>query len=61
VLRLLPATASCMNLVQKNQFPELNRQILAINCIVWNNILSTGGDALRYLICSRKRKGGVTL
>jgi hypothetical protein len=28
VLCLLPATASCMNLVQKNQFPELNRHIL---------------------------------
>jgi hypothetical protein len=28
VLRLLLATASCTNLVQKNQFPELNRHIL---------------------------------
>jgi hypothetical protein len=28
VLRHLPAAASCTNLVQKNQFPELNRNIL---------------------------------
>jgi hypothetical protein len=28
VLRLLPATASCTNLVRKNQFPELNWHIL---------------------------------
>ncbi len=32
VLHLLPATASCMNLVQKNQFPNLNRHILTLYC-----------------------------
>jgi hypothetical protein len=40
VLRLLPATASCTNLVQENQFPELNRHILtffAINFTVWES------------------------
>jgi hypothetical protein len=38
------------NLVQKNQFPELNRHILTfftINFTVWNHVLSTGGDALK--------------
>ncbi len=31
VLHLLPATARCMNLVQKNQFRELNRHILTFS------------------------------
>jgi hypothetical protein len=39
VLRLLPAMASCMNFVQKNQFRELNQHILTF-------LLSTVGDAL---------------
>jgi hypothetical protein len=40
---------SCTNLVQKNQFPELNRHILTfsqINFMVWSHILRTIGDAL---------------
>jgi len=31
VLHHLPATASCMNLVQKNPFPKLNRHILTFD------------------------------
>jgi hypothetical protein len=31
VLCSLPAMASCTNLVQKNQFPELNRHILTLS------------------------------
>ncbi len=49
MLRLLPATASCTNLVQKNQFPELNQHffhLFAKTFTVWSHILSTGGDAL---------------
>jgi hypothetical protein len=30
VLHLLPATASCTNLVQKKQFPKLNQHILTL-------------------------------
>jgi hypothetical protein len=51
MLRLLPTTASCTNLVQKNQCPKLNWHILTfltINFTVWSLILSTGGDALSY-------------
>jgi hypothetical protein len=51
VLRLSPALARCTNLVQKNQFPELNRHILTfsiINFTVWSHILSTSGDALSW-------------
>jgi hypothetical protein len=49
VLGHLPPTASCTNLVQKNQFPELNRHILTVlqNCTVWSHILSIVRDALR--------------
>jgi hypothetical protein len=46
VLRLVPATPICTNLVLKNQFPELNRHIFTINFTVWSHILSTIGDAL---------------
>jgi hypothetical protein len=44
----LPATASCTNLVQKNQFPDLptNFDFFTINFTVWSHLLSTGGDAL---------------
>jgi hypothetical protein len=52
VLCLLPATASCTNLVQKNPFPELKPAhfaFFAINFIVWGHILSTVGDALSCL------------
>ncbi len=42
MLHLLPATASCTNLVEKNQFPGF-----AVNFNVWSHVLSTGGDALR--------------
>jgi len=58
VLHLLPATASCMNLVQKNQFPELNRHILTFSQYILLSgvyILSTGGDAPQMLgefLCS---------
>ncbi len=50
MLRLLPAKASCTNLVQKDQFPELTNtffDFLAINFSVWSRIMSTVvGDAL---------------
>jgi len=36
VLRLLPATASCTDLVQKNQFPQLNRHSLTFSQIQLN-------------------------
>ncbi len=49
MLRLLPASASCTNLVPKNQFRELNWNLLTIslNLTVWSHRLSTVGDALR--------------
>jgi len=51
VLHLLPATASCTNLVQKNQFPRAKPpahfDIFAIIFTVWSHILSTDGNALR--------------
>ncbi len=50
MLRLLPATASCTNLVQENQFPEqkpAHFDFFAISFTVWSHILSTVGDALR--------------
>jgi len=59
VSRLLPATASCTNLVQKNQFPELNRHILTfftINFTVCSHILSTGGDALTQCLTEAQKK-----
>jgi hypothetical protein len=34
VLHHLPATASCTNLVQKNQFPQLNRHISAFSLYI---------------------------
>ncbi len=46
MLRLLPATASYTNLVEKNQFPELNRHILTFS----QQIVLSGvwvGDALK--------------
>jgi hypothetical protein len=52
VLCLSPATARCTNLVQKNQFPEINRHILIfsqINFTVWSHILCTIRDALTKL------------
>ncbi len=53
MLRLSPATVSCKNLVQRNQFFELNHHVLIffiINFTVWSHILSTGGDALSTLM-----------
>jgi hypothetical protein len=52
VLRLLPAMASCTNLVQKLPFPELKLahfDVFAINSTDWSHILSTVGDALSCL------------
>ncbi len=55
MLCLLPATASCKDLVQKNQFPAekpiswakpAHFDFFIINCTVWSHILSTSGDAL---------------
>ncbi len=43
MLRLLQAIARCTNLVQKNQFPQLNRHILiffAIKFIVWSQYVT---------------------
>ncbi len=60
MLRLLPATASCTNLVQKNQFPELKPahfDFLAINFTVWSHIVSTVGDALggcMLIVCTNQ-------
>ncbi len=46
MLRPLPATASCRNLVQKNQAKPAHFDFFAINFTVWSHILSTVGDAL---------------
>jgi len=57
-LILLAATASCTNLMQKNQFLELNQHILTfspINFTVWSHKLSIDGDALT-LCCYLQKK-----
>jgi hypothetical protein len=51
VLRLSPATASCTNLVQENQFSSSQQahfDFFTINFTVQGHPLSTGGDALKY-------------
>ncbi len=48
-----PATANCTNLVQKRQFPELNRHILTfspINVTVWSHILCALVVMLQWLL-----------
>ncbi len=63
MLCLLPAKASCMNLVQKNQFPELNQHILTFSQYFFLSTVTYqapvemllhayGGDALRCICIS---------
>jgi len=50
VLHLLPATASCTNLVQKKPIfwaKPAHFDFFTVNFIVWSHKLSTSGDAVR--------------
>jgi len=60
-LCLLPATTSCMNLVQKNQFFWAKRthfDISPINFTTWSHILSTIEDALMLMPVPLSITGG---